>query len=136
MREIKFRAWHKVDEKWLHGYKPGGEGCHIDGEVIITGNWLSECHGPLDINNVAIEQYTGLRDKNDREIYEGDIFSTEIGSGCNWIVSYENGGWVGKNTFYPESMNTCGLIARKHLGEIKVIGNIHETPELCAPSLC
>lgn len=130
MREIKFRAWHKVDEKWLHGYKPGGEGCHIDGEVIITGSWLSECPGPMDINNVVIEQYTGIKDKNGKEIYEGDIFSTEMESGCNWIVLFENGAWIGKNPFWIKGFDSCGLIARKHLGEIRVMGNIHENPEL------
>ena len=128
MREIKFRAWHGVDKKWLHGYRPGGEGCHLDGEVILTGNWLSECHGLMDINNVVFEQFTGLRDKNGKEIYEGDIVQT-------YLIAMKHKGPVLRIEYKEhrfamvEDENDDGGC---WYNIVEVIGNIHENPELLA----
>lgn len=118
MREIKFRAWHKilnlflgVDASWYH-YGPG----------IVDG--------VLSSDNCDIEQYTGLKDANGREIYEGDILKTELDTGYNWQVIDEKGGWVGRNYNLPPERGCIGLVGRYHLGKIEVIGNIHESPDL------
>jgi len=68
MQEIKFRAWDKVKKQWI----PGAYGFHILGEVMLYGGLFSD-YSVEDLDNIEIMQYTGLKDNNDREIYEGDI---------------------------------------------------------------
>ena len=77
MRDIKFRAWDEKGKRWLHGYSPGGEGCSVYGETMVCGGWLSEV-GLEGLNDVTVEQYIGLKDKNGQtQVYEGDIISPE-----------------------------------------------------------
>ena len=140
MREIKFRAWHEIDKKWLHGYCEHGWGCSIFGEVIVMGNWLSECHGLMDQNNVTVEQYTGLHDKNGRDIYEGDIcrFNLQDFNGGDHIralqVVYvvDMFGFPYKSEPMIDDPDCCISLGEvvANDDEVEVIGNIHENPEL------
>ena len=68
---LMFRAYDCKNNKWLHGYTPGQEGCHIDGEIVLMGGWLSEI-SLLDLNNICIEQFTGIYDKKSIPIFVGD----------------------------------------------------------------
>ena len=76
--------------------------------------------------NYITEQYPGLKDKNGKEIYEGDILGLK-GEDANPFVVFQDGGYRGKYT------SAISMIMTQH--EIsyvgwKVIGNIHENPEL------
>jgi uncharacterized phage protein (TIGR01671 family) len=90
---------------------------------------------------VKLMQYTGLHDKNGKEIWEGDIVRVVYDG------SLENEGgdaevrqvkWGAGDEHYPafdlegNDMETNALSVAMHNGEIEVIGNIYENPELCA----
>ena len=114
MREIKFRAWDSVQQKmWF------------DMLIDFNGN-------VLDANEnrnyrMTLMQYTGLKDKNNKEIYEGDIVKF-VEDTLNEIykaspVIYDED----RFTFLGRYSNDC-IMHDWH--EIEVIGNIYENPEL------
>ena len=106
MKEIKFRAWIQNGE-WNENQ--AYEMCY---------DLVFEEYEP--INNLLaatkhLMQYTGLKDKNGKEIYEGDIVTYEPEEGKIKTVEMV---WLNYSAcFWP-------------LGAIEVIGNIHENPEL------
>lgn len=122
MREIKFRAW--VKEK-----KAIFEVILID-YVTKKVTYLLERVGHLlsirdaKFNDIEFMQYTGLKDKNNKEIYEGDIF--HIGSKkILYVVEWIDCGLKGRQI---KNKSWIGLDYWKD--DIEVIGNIYENPEL------
>jgi uncharacterized phage protein (TIGR01671 family) len=132
MRAIRFRAWDTLLKSWL------GDGYLMNnfGTVLANPDWV-------------VMQYTGLKDKNGKEIYEGDLLLvfdeavvpvTDEGQGpveeCNHIVAVEirNGvwgfeipksddgetGWYGLH-YWSEEISSEGY---------EIIGNIYSNPEL------
>ena len=115
-REIKFRAWiannmqkvERLDEIGIHGEKSGF-------------SWSS-----IDDENFALMQYTGLKDKNGAEIYEGDLISykaEDMEQESTARVGFSGGSFVadfGGGFFFVNQ------IAK----ESRVIGNVYENPDL------
>lgn len=125
MREINFRAWNEVegflDTAWS-----------IDFEHRLV---CHRAHNQSDLDDCVLMQYTGLQDKNGREIYEGDIIALEVIKGVKIKVpvKFENGsfniheipgGYGFSDTAYP-----LGKLFLRDFG-IEAIGNIYENPEL------
>ena len=123
MREIKFRAWNPISSAMFWS-----ERCQ---NLATFFNYV----GSLDLQeDFALMQYTGLHDKNGKEIYEGDVVT-----GC---TSYENDNDAREWTinkpatvywdeefcafcpFYLNARWRCNVV------DIEVIGNIYENPEL------
>ena len=122
MREIKFRAWHK--EKKIMGEVLGINILHKE---IFFSNEDVDCYGFADFKDIELMEYTGLKDKNNKEIYEGDILS----DGNNekpYKVIFENGSFRAEFEGYFEehSFDLIDVVAQG----CEVVGNIYENPEL------
>lgn len=130
-REIKFRAWNKENECYLYDIQRAYDmlsGCvkYDDGEDAV---YEEECFaGFMDNDQFVVEQYTGLHDKNGREIYEGDVLDIGLrnqdGKPVIAPVSYETyaAGYVldnGGNGIWQRLTEDC-----------EVIGNIFEDKQL------
>jgi uncharacterized phage protein (TIGR01671 family) len=134
MREIKFRAWDKKGRK-MH--------CHDALRTLVIGHYMPDSED----DEFVVMQFTGLLDKNGREIFEGDLLRRPVGS-----RPFDKFNFVVYEVFYHE--NDC---ADRHVGfqmnrthyqgglrgtsdfpdflpkntvQMEVIGNIYENPEL------
>ena len=132
MREIKFRAWDSFNKRMV-----------IDNESVLRGLLFNvQSDGALD--TLKFMQYTGLKDKNGREIYEGDIIYWEIDNGVG-IESYAAiVQWSENNEKYKGIYKWIVLYIEDYLRgqfdalstpasynyELQVMGNIYENPEL------
>jgi len=104
-REIKFRAWNGVD-------------------YVLTDEIEFQDIVSMQKKGFVFEQYTGLKDGNGKEIYEGDLLKDE--NGRIRIAVFAYGAFkVMWNNDNPTQLNLYPL--NKHW---EVIGNIHENPEL------
>jgi len=121
MREIKFRAWKNGNgfaydvqneydsEPWV--YKDGFVNCDCFGSL-------------LNRDEIIIEQFTGLYDKNGKEIYEGDIIDSYDNDSYKYVIKWNDRlasfTCVSDDGHDDEYMHTI----------VEIIGNIHENPEL------
>ncbi|MEC0709602.1 YopX family protein [Bacillus haynesii] len=123
MREIKFRAWNKEKEIMVYGNEDDSEE-YWDGVIssdVDMVNSLLRYNPPFEY---IWMQYTGLKDKNDREIYEEDI--TRDDDGFLWKIYWEDGSFWAKGGEFN---------LREQLIELapdfcEIIGDVYRNPEL------
>ena len=115
MSEIRFRAWNNSTKKMIT--KDRFLHLELDGQL----NWFTGKDGqPIDASDLIIMQYTGLKDKHGKEIYEGDI------------MDYF---WKGGNSYQNlkvKDLVTCGMLIQDgfEFEKAEVIGNIYENKDL------
>lgn len=136
-RELKFRVWDKTSDSML--YQDDFERVELDTKnkmvTLIAEEESDKSHYVLDYEDgieAEILQYTGLKDKNGKEIYEGDILSIKIYSGDKVIVEGKTvvefkDGCFGVIWGYDKAFLSLNSFFK---AKFEVIGNIYENPEL------
>jgi uncharacterized phage protein (TIGR01671 family) len=126
MREIKFRAWDKKEKKmkWVdHLSVPNfdsGAVSFLDSELKADGKYKA-------LGEIELMQYTGLKDKNGVEIYEGDILEEEEGDLLTVFWDKQKAAFkLGGREMYSASSGTSCCYATYLLK----VGNKYENPEL------
>lgn len=140
MREIKFRA---CDTKNKHVWMIS-ERLHLQLQgnswKIVDIDFGSQRWSSWNDPHIILSQYTGLKDKNGKEIYEGDVLiDSQYKSSCKYVVKWDedNCCYVGKSNqgdkygaFTLKMSVDCGYDKKKFNSYIKIIGNMYENPEI------
>lgn len=121
-REIKFRAWNEGKMVDLLAITPLALDANMNTQLALKG--MSGLFLPFG-GSIELMQFTGLKDKNGKEIYEGDIVSHSMNDYTIplSVVSFKDGMFV-----FSDDEDTTELI--ESLDYCEVIGNIYENPEL------
>lgn len=132
---MRFRVWDCKNKKWLYPIHKVYLGCIFEPYLVQNGELCFKLIGIDGIKdgdyhssyfekygyNFKVIQYTGLKDKNKKEIYEGDIVRTSEHIG---IVKYYKG-------MYCINVDDSFKLSMYETNEfMEVIGNIYETPDL------
>jgi hypothetical protein len=114
-REIKFRVWHTDLEEMMY-------------EFVLPFANSRDLNKAFEILNSPIMQFTGLLDKNGKEIYEGDVINIETISLKPRLVIFDNGCFKYKLKGISNAIiYNCGDYTSD---EINIIGNIYENSDL------
>lgn len=136
MREILFRGKRKDTKEWIEGYL-----IIIDNHYWIVKNsalYDNNPDGSWKLSVIAFEvipetvgQYTGLKDKNGKMIFEGDIFRTAFPD-CMAVVTWdaECARFIGYTLGNERKIVYVGRVDKHNRSAVEVIGNIHDNPEL------
>lgn len=140
MREIKFKGKDIGCNEWVYGHYTEGawidptDGTEVKRHIIHAEDGFLH-----DIDPETLEQFTGLLDKNGKEIYEGDILKVTFTNGepIYKLVSYQpnNAAFCLVNSFsmqYDGRWDVWSSINQDWVCDVEatVAGNIHDNPEL------
>lgn len=146
MREIKFRGKNLNTKEWVYGdllqWNDGETAIGVHGQFIDDGYHFNENYDKTPyVDETTVGQYTGLKDKNGKEIYEGDLIKAPSGRIYAVIFStwkheekreflkiidiYEHTGWC----ISLDGVNPCGLLDSE-VCQGSVIGSVYDNPEL------
>jgi uncharacterized phage protein (TIGR01671 family) len=129
MREIKYRAWDKYASK-LRLVKSISYADDGFAKTVLVRLVDGVSHGYVNGESCELMQYTGLKDKNGKEVYEGDIVSWH-GVSDAFVIE-----WVNLDASFAAADKSTGKTHYDYimtsLNEAEVLGNIYENPKLLA----
>lgn len=134
MREILFRGKRIDNGEWVYGYFIENESDIYRAYIVTSARWETDDDGDTDlietdiyeVDPATVGQYTSLTDKNGVKIFEGDILSRDC---------YDVSGRIVKIVYSVELAEFCAQTPSGYGFSMlppngKVIGNIHDNPEL------
>ena len=146
MMEILFRGKRLDNGEWIEGYlyehEPALVGIASENDVPEPSKWFIARTGfadwnmprPVEFVEVApstVGQYTGLKDMNDKRIFEGDILGSRYDDlypddvAIEVVKWFRNGWYIQQGENLPDALDEDGVLPGS-----EIIGNIHDNPEL------
>ncbi|WP_333860779.1 YopX family protein [Clostridium sp.] len=131
-REIKFRGFSILCKKWMYGYiwiVPGVNLHYIrTGKIDVKDSSIEK----YEVYSESIGQFTGLKDKNGKEVYEGDIVKEQRKRFKDKYFAVKWNNDIGSYIFEPldKSLTSYPCFNIGTVKGLEVIGNIYENPEL------
>lgn len=136
-RELKFRGWGKKQKKYVdvQVVRFGLNGLPVQIEVKDSKE-MSVAIYSASADEYVLEQYTGLKDKNGKEIYEGDFVKQLVYAldgnerTTTWVARWNNDSFCYDLYRISGALYGTSMLAGCKSEDCEVIGNIHENPEL------
>lgn len=129
MREIMFRGKRLDNGEWVYGAFVPDELEQTHGKMVTWGfirryrpNQTVESVAMYEVDRKTVGQYTGVKDINGREIYEGDIVTNGVSIGV--VI------WHDVRAMFIIDCSQCDIAPMDDWCELKRIGTIYENPEL------
>ena len=123
MREYKFRVWDTENKEMLKVQELDFEDTFYGGRLSIRTDQYNDY---FDIEDMILMQYTGLKDKNGKEIYEGDIIKCSFYPDFIFEIKFTELCWYMRKIPTSEHINLSDVLYE----DLEVIGNIYDNPEL------
>jgi len=126
MREILFRGKRVDTKEWVYGYYfMGFTGIPY---ILVLHDHILEMTEFYEVIPETVGQFTGLLDKNNKKIFEGDILLCFAeGQQSKEIVEYSEYGWL---PFIDQTGYLADTYSEFNYSRFEIIGNIHDNPEL------